>query len=335
VQGLQVNANNAAAFSSGSQQGSNSLVAPPPFDRTELYGYALSQYLFDKQVRILVGKLAPSNDFANVVVPVAEGFGSSYWIPAISSLTYTPLYAMPVLQGRLPGYPNSALGASLLIQPDVFNRDVYLKVGAFDGRAGTGVEQSVQTGMSLPGLSGPLFTIGEFGGSWTLGAAKKPGAVGLGLWRQSGPLRACGGKGDSCAADSSAAGGYLIAQQRLLNFRYPHDNSGISTFLQAGWSPANTNMFTTSIGGGFTMFAPMRSRPKDSYGVGLSWARINDQGPLGSDSNPTELMLQVYGQVHLVSNLYLTPSITVLPRVGASNATAPSTSALLQLVALF
>ena len=83
------------------------------------------------------------------------------------------------------------------------------------------------------------------------------------------------------------------------------------------------------------MFAPMRSRPKDSYGVGLSWARINEQGPLGAISNPTELMLQLYGQIHLVSNLYLTPSITVLPRVGASNATAPSTSALLQLVALF
>ena len=335
VQGLQVNANQAAWKSSGSQQGANSLVAPPPLDRTELYGYAFSQYLFDKQVRILVGKLAPSNDFANVVVPVAESFGSPYWIPASSSLTYTPLYAMPVLQGRLPGYPNSALGASLLVEPKAFNGDVYLKLGTFDGRGGSGVEQSVQTGMAAPSLSGPMFSIGELGASWSLGAAQMPGAIGVGLWRQAGPLRVCQGKAGPCAKDASAAGGYLIAQQRLVNFRYPYDNSGISTFLQAGWSPANTNIFTTSIGGGFTMFAPMRSRPKDSYGVGLSWARINDQGPLGSDSNPTELMLQVYGQVHLVSNLYLTPSITVLPRVGASNATAPSTSALLQLVALF
>ena len=335
VQGLQVNANRSAWLSSGSQQGSNSLVAPPPLDRTELYSYAFAQYLFDKQVRVLLGKLAPSVDFANVVVPDAESFGSPYWVPGISSLTYTPLYAMPVLQGRLPGYPNSALGASLLVQPKALKGDVYLRLGTFDGRSGSGVENSVQTGMAAPSFSGSMFSIGELGGSWTLGPAQKPGAASFGLWRQSGPLRTCGGKGGSCVADSSAAGGYLIAQQRLVNFRYPHDNSGISTFLQAGWSPANTNLFTTSIGGGFTMFAPMRSRPRDSYGVGLSWARINEQGPLGAISNPTELMLQLYGQVHLVSNLYLTPSITVLPRVGANNATAPSTSALLQLVALF
>ena len=83
------------------------------------------------------------------------------------------------------------------------------------------------------------------------------------------------------------------------------------------------------------MFAPMHSRPRDSYGVGFSWARINEQGPMGPASNPTELMLQAYGQIHLVSNLYLSPSITVLPRVGLKDATAPSTSVLLQLVALF
>ena len=83
------------------------------------------------------------------------------------------------------------------------------------------------------------------------------------------------------------------------------------------------------------MFAPMRSRPLDSYGLGLSWARINEQGPIASISNNTELMVQVYGQIHLVSNLYLTPSLTVLPVVGQRNATGPSTSALLQLVALF
>jgi len=330
VQGLQINANKTAAKASGSLQGSNSLVAPDPLDRTELYTYGLSQFLFDQQVRLLVGKLAPSNDFANIVVPVDERFGSTYWIPGISSLTYTPLYAMPSLLGRLPGYPNSALGASLLVQPSAFNRDVYLKVGLFDGRGGA---ENVQTGLTAPSLAGPLFSIGEIGGSWSLGRLQKPGAASFGLWHQGGPL-GCNGKGQSCT-EASAAGGYLLAQQRLFDFRYPLDNSGISTFFQAGWSPSSTNLFTTSIGGGFTMFAPMRSRPRDSYGVGLAWARINERGPFGTFSNPAELMLQVYGQIHLVSNIYLTPSFTVLPRVGLKDATAPSTSALLQLVALF
>lgn len=333
VQGLQVNANQTAAIASGSLQGSNSLVEPAPLDRTELYTYAFSQFLFDQQVRLLVGKLAPSNDFGNVVVPVAESLGSPYWVPAVSSLTYTPLYEQPTLLGRLPGYPDSALGASLLIQPKAFHDDVYLKLGVFDGRGGSGVRHSVQTGLATPSLAGPLFSIVELGGSWMLGVRQKPGAAGFGLWHQGGPL-GCGAASSSCT-ESSGAGGYLIAQQRLLNFRYPKDSSGLSTFLQAGWSPARSNLFTTSIGGGFTLFAPLQSRPRDSFGIGLSWARINEQGSLAAFSNPSELMVQVYGQIHLVSNLFLTPSLTVLPMAGKQDATAPSTSALLQLVALF
>ena len=333
VQGLQVNANPTAALASGSLQGSNSLVTPPPLDRTELYSYALSQFLFDKQVRFLVGKLVPSTDFGNVVTPDDVERDSPYWVPGISSLTYTPLYAMPTMLGRLPGYPNSALGASLLLQPKAFNRDVYFKAGIFDGRGGTGVTDPVQTGLAMPSLSGPLFSIAELGGAWSLGPRLKPGAIGVGIWNQGGPLN-CGETANDCS-ESSAMGGYLIAQQRLVNFRYPHDNSGISSFIQAGWSPAKSNLFTTSIGGGLTVFAPMKSRPLDSYGVGVSWAKINEQGPLGAIANPSELMLQLYGQIHLVSTLYLTPSVTVLPIAGEKGAATPSTSALLQLVALF
>ena len=332
VQGLLVNANETASQASGSLQGSNSLVSPPPLDRAELYSYALKQFLFDDQVRLLIGKLAPSNDFANVAVPVAESFSSNYWIPSISSLTYTPLYAMPTLIGRLPGYPNSALGASILLQPNAFKKTASLKLGVFDGRGGSGVTPKVETGLSEPALDGPLFFISELGGSWTVGNMAMPGASSIGYWQQGGPLRCDGSRG---CLESSAEGIYFIAQQRAINFRYPNDNSGISAFLQAGWSPARTNLFTTSIGGGLTMFAPMRSRPLDSYGLGLSWAKINEQGALASRANEYELMLQVYGQFHLVSNLYLTPSITMLPKVGSQSAIAPSTNALVQLVALF
>ncbi len=330
VQGLQMNSNRAATAASGSLQGSTAIASSVTPNRTELYSYVFSQNLFDDQIRFLIGKIAASNDFANVVVPVIRK-GSPYTIPSISSLTYTPLYSMPTLQGRLPGYPNPALGASLLIQPKALKRDAWLKLGVFDGRGGSGVEPSLQTGLASPSLSGPLFSIGEIGGSWTAGSSRKPGAASIGLWHQGGPLDCQ----PSPCREAFATGGYLIAHQRLISFRYPKDNSGITTFLQAGWSPARSNLFSTSIGGGFTMFAPMRSRPLDSYGVGLSWARINEQGPYAGFSNPSELMIQIYGQIHLISNLYLTPAITVLPIAGRQDATTPSTSAQLQLVALF
>lgn len=330
VQGLQMNANQTATAASGSLQGTTAIASSVAPNRTELYSYVFSQTLFDNQIRVLMGKIAASNDFANVVVPVLRP-GSPYTVPSISSLTYTPLYAMPTLQGRLPGYPNPALGASLLIQPKALSRDVFLKLGIFDGRGGSGVEPSIQTGLAMPSLSGPLFSIGELGGSWTAGSSRKPGSASVGLWRQGGPLNCT----PSPCTESFASGGYLIAHQRLISFRFPNDNSGITTFLQAGWSPARSNLFSTSIGGGFTMYAPMRSRPLDSYGIGFSWARVNEQGPYADISNPTELMIQIYGQIHLISNLYLTPAITVLPIAGRLGAQTPSTSAQLQLVALF
>lgn len=335
VQGLQINANNAAAYASGSVQGVNSLVDPPTLARTELYSFALAQNLFDGQLRVLLGKLVASNDFANVVTPVQVGFDSPYAIPGISSLTYKPLYAIPATLGRLPGYPDSALGISFNLQPNAFQKSLYLKGGIYDGRSGLGVNPPVETGRSMPSLSGPLFAIGEIGGSWNLGSQALPGAAGFGVWNQSGPLSRCNDAGTSCLTEASAAGGYLIAQQRLLNFRYPRDGSGISTFLQLGWSPSVTNLFTSSVGGGFTVFAPMPSRLKDSYGVGVAWARLNDQGFLATTYRPSELMLQVYGQIHLAGTVYLTPSITILPYLGLQQAVAPSSSALLQLVALF
>lgn len=334
VQALHFNANK-ASYRSGSLQGSNSILTPAPFDRTELYDYVFAQSLFDDQATLLLGKLIPSIDFANVVIPIAVNKKSLYSLPSITSLTYTPPYATPALLGRLPGYPNSALGASININPKLWNKSSYLKFGIFDGRGGSGVSPTVQTGMDLPSLSGPLFVIGELGSTWRIGSKLKPGALGIGLWRQGGPLSICSQNKSSCLNESNAFGTYIIAQQRLINFRYPKDGSGISGFFQLGWSPANTNLFTGSIGGGLSIFAPMKSRPLDSYGLGVSWAKINNQAFLYDQLNDSELMVQGYAQLHLIGNVYLTPSITVLPFVGEKKAVGSSTSALMQVVFLF
>ena len=83
------------------------------------------------------------------------------------------------------------------------------------------------------------------------------------------------------------------------------------------------------------MFAPMPSRLLDSYGVGLAWGRVNNQGFRRKLFNDSELMLQAYGQLHLRGSVYVTPSITVLPSTGLRSASTPSTAAMLQLSALF
>jgi len=335
VQGLQLNANN-GADATGSVQGANSLLAPPPLNRTELFSYTLTQKLFDDQLRIRLGKFAASTEFANVITPDAGPDGWNYWIPAISSLTYTPPYAMPTLIGRLPGYPDSALGASLSFEPVAFNRKIALQAGIFDGRSSSGVSNQVSTGMSVPSLSGPLFTIAQLSGAWSIGKQNKPGNLGVGIWNQSGPLSLCStDTPTTCLSESSASGGYITGQQRLLNFRYPNDNSGITSFLQMGITPSNTNLMTASVGGGLTMFAPFKSRPLDSYGIGLSWARVNNQSFLANIFKPSELMMQIYGQFHLIGDTFLSPSFTYLPTVGTTNSVNGSSSILLQIVTLF
>jgi len=335
VQGLQVNAN-AGGDATGSVQGANSLMGPPPLNRTELFSYTLSQQLFKKQLRLRVGKFAASTQFANVITPDAGPEGWNYWIPAISSLTYTPAYAMPTLIGRLPGYPDSALGASVSYQPLAYNNKIALQAGLFDGRGGSGVKNSVSTGLAAPSLSGPLFSIVQLSGAWSLGKENKPGNLGVGLWNQSGPLSLCNSAaGTTCLSENSASGGYIIGQQRLLNFRYPKDNSGVTSFVQMGITSSNTNLMTASIGGGLTMFAPMTSRPRDSYGLGFSWAKMNNQSFLAETFNPSEFMLQAYGQIHAWGNIYLQPAITFLPTVGLKSATGNSTSVMLQALVLF
>ena len=68
--------------------------------------------------------------------------------------------------------------------------------------------------------------------------------------------------------------------------------------------------------------------------VGLSAVASQVQG-METMPHQVALHAQVLGQIHLAGNLYLTPSITVLPLVGVREASAPSTTALLNLVALF
>lgn len=335
VQGLQVNAGPGAALPSGSVQGSNSLVAPPPLDRTELYSVVLRQDLWDRQLKILVGKQAASVEFANVTRPDFTR-NPTYEVPALSALPFTPLYAMPTLLGRMPGYPDSALGVSLSWQPKGLGRKVYLSAGVFDGRGGVG-DGSIRTGTAIPSLSGPLFSVAELGGGWSLGASNRPGSASFGAWFQGGQSSRCSGGGpeESCLKEYGAHGLYGTVAQRLFNFRYGRDSSGLVGFVSAGWTPSVTNLMTRSLTAGLTAFAPMAQRPRDSFGLGLSWARVNDTGFLGEVFRPSELMLQVYGQFHLGGTTYVVPAFTSLPRPGLAAAAGGSTSVLLQLITLF
>ena len=335
VQGLQVNTTSDAGLVTGSVQGSNSLTPPPPWNRSELFEFALRKDFWDGRLRLIAGKQSASITFANINRP-DQTTDPRYQVVNLTSLAFTPIYSMPTLIDRLPGYTNSALGLTLTAQPDVLDGRAYVSAGVYDGRGGLR-HASVQTGMDAPSLTGPLFSIAEAGSGWVVGQSRKPGSFGLGAWSQGGESVVCQDSAPAnCFTEMGAWGVYALLTQRLSSFRSEKNSSGITSFLSAGWSPSISNHMGASVTAGLTAIGPLESRPNDSIGVGLAWAEINRSQPFLEDEfNANELMLQGYVQVALADWLYLQPTITVLPLVGDRDAEDDSLSGLLQLTMLF
>jgi porin len=335
IQGLQVNTTSDAGLVSGSVQGSNSLTTPPPLNRMELFEFAIRKDFWDERVRVIAGKQLASITFANINRPDKTSV-DRYQVNNLTSLAFTPIYSMPTLLGRLPGYTNSALGLTITVQPDVLEDRAYFSAGIYDGRGGLR-DASVQTGLDAPSLRGPLFSIAEVGSGWVVGKSRKPGSFGLGGWSQGGESVVCQtGNPTNCVTELGAWGVYALMNQRLSSFRPEQDSSGITSFLSTGWSPSVSNQMSASATAGLTAIGLLESRPNDSMGVGISWAKINRSQPfLEVEFNPNELMLQGYVQLALADWLYVQPTITVLPLVGDRDAEDDSVSGLLQLTMLF
>ena len=140
----------------------------------------------------------------------------------------------------------------------------------------------------------------------------------------------------NCFSELGAWGVYALLNQRFSSFRPKQDSSGVNGFLSTGWSPSISNQMGASVTAGVTAMGPPASRPNDSIGVGVSWAKINRSEPfLEAEFNPNELMLQGYAQIALADSLCFQPTITVLPVVGDRDAEDDSVSGLLQLTMLF
>ena len=115
----------------GAFPGFDSIEAGPPFVRNELYELWYRQSLFDDKLIFRIGKSVPTYDFNNVVRPVPVGDPAAA-IPAVTSLSYTPIFVNPTMLGVIPGYYNSATGITTTFAP---TKSTYLNYGFYDGNA--------------------------------------------------------------------------------------------------------------------------------------------------------------------------------------------------------
>ena len=193
----QVTNNLAGAF-----PGFNSLEVTPPLVRQELYQLWYRQTLFDDKLIIRIGKSVPTFDFGNVVKPATVGDPTTA-IPAVSSLIYTPIFVNPTMLGVIPGYYNSAAGVTVTVAP---TERTYMSYGFYDGSGAIGK----QTGLEGPHFNGHYFHIGEVGFTYRAGPQRKPGNIGVGVWGQTGMLKAVDN-----AMVPGAQGVYLFGTRRL------------------------------------------------------------------------------------------------------------------------
>lgn len=302
----------------GSVQGYNSLPGHPPLDRSQLYQLWYRQKLFNNKLIFRIGKSAPTYNFGNVSKPLPLD-EDKLNIPAVSGLIFTPLFVNTTMLGVMPGYYNSAYGATMTVAP---NKTWYLSLGAFDGS----LAQGIQTGLTGPNFNGDYFYIGETGLAWLLGNYEKPGYIGVGLWNQTGLI---GEAPDP--TENGASGLYIYGTQRLWYKNPGVNNQGISAFYQYGVNNSSVLPMKQYIGSGFTTFGLVPKRPNDSAGIGMALSWLNQAE---FDRN-TELMLQAYYQAQILKSIYAEPVISYIPTPGVSSELNPSWAATLRLIALF
>jgi porin len=279
---------------------------------------------FPRKLFVLVGKTVPTYDFNNVIRPVPVN-SEKLSIPAVTALIYTPVFVNTSILGNLPGYYNSAYGVTTTFAP---LPRLYFSYGVYDGDLARGIQTGLQT---TPDFTGYYFQIGEAGYDWLLGPNKLPGNIGAGGWGQTGRLTA--GTGSRTISEDGVGGFYSFGAQRLW-FRHPStDNSGVSGFFQFGINDSSTMLANKYVGFGLTGIGLIPDRSADSVGAGLAWSWLNR--PPGSSKRSNEAMLALYYQLHVISGIFLQPTLTYMPNPGAATNVPGAVALTVQATALF
>lgn len=318
AQFLQLNGQDANLYA-GAAQGYNSLVDPPPLNRSELYQLWYRHTFFDNRLLIRAGKSVPTYDFNNVIRPIATT-DPTIAIPAVTSVIYTPIFVNSSMLGVLPGYYNSAWGITITGTP---SKTSYLSYGLYDGNLARGVQTGIKVGPTINNYS---FQIAEGGYSWLIGKHKKPGMFAFGAWHQTGKLSTTNG-----FTECGASGIYLFGTQRLWFKRPSIDKSGITLFYQFGINNSITLPFPTYVGFGLTAFALIPKRPDDTFGVGMALAWLNKR----TFTHETECILQGYYQAKFIKSSFLEAALTYIPQPGLPTSKQNTVAFTARIIALF
>lgn len=252
------------------------------------------QWLFDKRLRVKLGKADANGDFAY----------SDQGLEFLSSFTAWD----PTLFLTLPGYPNPATGVIAFWQPD---EHFYLGAGVYDGAGQEGVSTGSTGPSTFLGSPADLFLIGEAGHRWQQGEEKLAGRLALGAWKHTGTFdRFDGGTQDG------TTGFYLVLDQEIA--RTGASNEGtLGGFFQLGWADADVDEIDRHIGAGLTWNGIFASRPDDACGFGASWIGVSDEAGFSAGH---ELDLELFYKLEILNGVSIKPDLQWIQDPGADDA---------------
>ena len=259
---------------------------------TQLSQLWYEQWLFDRMLRLKLGKVDANTEFA--YIPAAGGFinASAGFSPAIFAL---------------PTYPNPSTSVNVFVYP---TESWYIGAGAYDGAA---TIDGVQTGSRGPStfftddLSDDWFFIAETGLALSEVGPLKGMRVGLGGWWLSGEMPRFDG-----GTDDGTGGVYALAEARVwapegTDLADDECAQGLWAFGQYGWANDEVSLVSQQIGGGLSLSGTFAGRDEDSMGVYLSYVDFSDDPAAGLGAS--EFSIEVFYDFAVTPFLHIKPDL--------------------------
>lgn len=263
------------------------LDAAPNPARGQISALWYQQLLWNRKIRLKIGKVDANEDFAYVK------YGGEFIHGAFGH--------MPTIF-MMPTYPDPAMSVNAFIYPTKW---LYAGVGIYDGS----FSQGITTGMRGPegffrGNNG-YFVINEVGLRLALGPRKLAGRFALGYWRHNGrflefedeereALLVQGREQDieiNVFEPKKGTGGWYctVDQQIWRESDDPEkDEQGIGVFYQYGSADPRLTIFQEYHGMGLCWTGLLRKRDEDSFGFGIAFCRLS-QDPLAQNLRRREV----------------------------------------------
>ncbi len=253
------------------------------------------QWLFDRVLRIKVGKVDANTEFA--YIPAAGGF-----INASAGFTPT-IFALPT-------YPNASTSLNAFVYP---TEHIYIGAGVYDGAT---TVDGVQTGAYGPATffsddsSDDWFLIAEAGVTLESLGAWSDVRAGVGAWWHSGDFTSF--SGDSV---DGAGGFYALAEARVWTSAEGEGavgadpdcecGRGLFVFAQYGYTNDAVCDVSQQFGIGATLIGSLFNRENDSTGAYVSLVDFTNDPAAGFGANETS--------IELFYDIAVTPALHIKP----------------------